>query len=236
MEALLLIYLLPWWIVVAHFVHSLYTKHSKIRCSSPVLEPEAPEPRRAQRSNINHRFKQHKILLLYYLTIFFLPLSGRAQPASLNHHTGTPSTNLQRMPLTVNTTGPWGISCISSTAWHTTELEGLCFRAYPRISAWKSSFCPGRPRVHWALPNRDCVTAGNFWFCFVHRSRRITSSGTHLTRLPLLHCPLLNPYSGFHLPAKWKLQQWRDSLVLIYRGCLWHRDRIQSDLLHLLVL
>lgn len=92
-----------------------------------------------------------------------------------------------------NREAQWGISCIFSTPRHTAEFESLCFRAYPRISAWKSSFCPGRPRVHWALPNRDCVTAGNFWFCFVHRSRRITSSGTHLTRLPLLRCPPLNP-------------------------------------------
>lgn len=79
--------------------------------------------------------------------------------------------------------------------------NGLCFWAYPRISAWKSSFCPRRPRVHWALPNRDCVTPGNFWFCFVHRSRRIPSSGTHLTRLPLLGCPPLNSYSGLNLPG-----------------------------------
>lgn len=84
--------------------------------------------------------------------------------------------------------------------------------AYPKISAWKSSFCPGRPMVNWALTSRDCVTAGNFWFCFVHKSRRITSSENHLTRLLLLCCPLLNPYSWLHLPARWKIQQSRDSL------------------------
>lgn len=123
------------------------------------------------------------------------------------------------MPVIVNTTSPWGISCILSARQHTAEFEGLSFRAYPRISAWKSSFCPGRPREHWALPNRDCITAGNFWFCFVHRSRRITSSETHLTRLSPLGCPLLNPYGGLHLPAIWEIQQWRDSLVLLCQGC-----------------
>ena len=104
----------------------------------------------------------------------------------------------------------------------------------PEISAWKSSFCPGRPRVHWALPNRDCVTAGNFWFCFVHRSRRITSSETHLTRLHLLGCPLLNPYSGLHLPARWEIQRCRDSGSDYTEAAQrthrqWEKDR---DLLH----
>lgn len=87
----------------------------------------------------------------------------------------------------------------SSTA--PSRAPGLCFRAYPQISAWKSSFCPGRPRVHWALPNRDCVTSGNFWFCCVHRSRRITPSETHLTRLHSHQCPLLILSSVFHLPG-----------------------------------
>lgn len=147
-----------------------------------------------------------------------------AAPASLNHHIGSMSTDLKWMPIIVNTTAPWGISCIFSTPQHTAEFEGLGFRAYPWISAWKSSFCPGRPRVHWALPNRDCVTAGNFWFCFVHKSRRITSSETHLTRLPLLRCPLLNPYSGFHLLARWEIQQCRDSRFYSTSVICWKED------------
>lgn len=140
------------------------------------------------------------------------------------------------MPIVANITAPWGVSTIFSTPQHTVEFEGLCFRAYPRISAWKSSFCPGRPRVHWALPNRDCVTAGNFWFCFVHRSRRITTSETHLTRLPLLRCPLLNPYSGLHLLARWEIQQCRDSpsyYTGLFAAQRTHRQwESERDLLH----
>lgn len=65
------------------------------------------------------------------------------------------------MPIIASVAAPWGISCIFSTPWHT-ELEGL--GAYPRINAWKSSFCPERSRVHRVLPKRDCVTAGTFDF------------------------------------------------------------------------
>lgn len=93
---------------------------------------------------------------------------------------------------------PWSLK--ASVSWLIQE-----------ISDWKSSFCPGRPMVDWALTSRDCVTAGNFWFCFVHKSRRITSSENHLTRLLLLCCPLLNPNNRLHLPDGWKIQQSRDS-------------------------
>lgn len=141
-----------------------------------------------------------------------------------NQHFGTVSTNLQQMPIVANTTAPWGISCIFSTPQHTVEFEDLCFRAYLEISAWKSSFCPGRPWVHWALPNRDCVTAGNFWFCFVHRSRRITSSETHLTRLPLLPCPLLNPCRRIAPPSQMENTAVDQGFsVLLYWGRLLHR-------------
>lgn len=88
---------------------------------------------------------------------------------------------------------------------HTVRLGGLYSSVYPQINAWKSSFCPVRPSVHWALPIRDCASAGNFFgFCFVHTDRRITSSETHLTRLPLPCCPQMNPNSRFHLPANGK--------------------------------
>lgn len=134
------------------------------------------------------------------------------------------SPHLQWMPILANAAAPWGISCIFSPPQHTVEFEGLCFRAYPEISAWKSSFCPGRPMVNSALTSRDCVTAGNFWFCFVHKSRRITSSETHLTRLLLLCCPLLNSYSGLHLPARWEIQQSRDSLSYYTESCAVQRQ------------
>lgn len=116
------------------------------------------------------------------------------------------------MPVVENTAAPRGISCIFSPPQHAVEFGGLWFRAYPKISAWKSSFCPGRPVLNCVLTSRDCVTAGNFWFCFVHKSRRITSSETHLTRLLLLYCPLLNPYSGLHLSARWVIRQSGHSL------------------------
>lgn len=154
----------------------------------------------------------------------FKLLSWRAKHESLNKHISSVSKNLPWMPVVENTAAPWGISCIFSPPQHTVEFGGLWFRAYPKISAWKSSFCPGRPMLNWVLTSGDCVTAGNFWFCFAHKSRRITSSETHLTRLLLLYCPLLNPYCGLHLPARWEIRQSRDSPPYCTESCVRVRD------------
>lgn len=62
-------------------------------------------------------------------------LHKRPQWLNLTCWRGGEGTDLLGVLIVVSTTAPWGIPC--------TESEGLCFRAYPWISAWKSSFCPG---------------------------------------------------------------------------------------------
>lgn len=58
--------------------------------------------------------------------------------------------------------------------------------------------------LYWALPCRDCVTAVNFWFYLVYRSRRITPSEPHLTRLFLFFTvPWSTPSAGWNLLARW---------------------------------
>lgn len=60
----------------------------------------------------------------------------------------------------------WGAASLSLLT-PAAALESLRFRAYPKISAWKSSFCP-RETPWWSelsAATCDCVTAGNFWFC-----------------------------------------------------------------------
>lgn len=68
----------------------------------------------------------------------------------------------------------------------------------------------GDPTLNRGLTSGDCDTAGNFWFCFVHKSRRIMN----IHRDPPETSPnfSLVPRWTCAATVKWRTQRSRDSL------------------------
>lgn len=90
----------------------------------------------------------------------------------------------------------------------------------------------GDPTLNRAPTSGDCVTAGNFWFCFVHKSRRIMyilRDPPDLAAFPLVPCWTCT--ADCTPTGRWKTQQSRDSLSYYTRAQRQWAGR--CDLLHL---